>query len=129
MRPFIKSSNQVKKSHISARFHSKRPCVVIKKNEREYIYRAYTAADQDRRHKEVVQYHEIEPGKGKKKKKKVRFLKDKCRCEHCGTVQWAPWPEWRIYGLCFECCHRKGKNVHLADDVEVYMEDGKRVYK
>jgi len=89
---------------------SRKLCIIINKDRRKHIYIPYSPEEQDERHKEVVEIREVE--KKGKMVEKAFLIKGKCRCKHCGTEQWAPWPEWRIYGLCSDCCHKKGRRVY-----------------
>jgi hypothetical protein len=56
---------------------------------------------------------------------KPKFVKHKCRCEHCGKIQVAPWIEWRLYGLCKECRYDRGKQIYVDDIVISQMVNGK----
>ena len=89
---------------------SRKLCIVINKKGRKHVYIPYSPDEQDERHEQVIEKREVER-KGKIDEKAF-MIKGSCRCKHCGTEQWAPWPEWRIYGLCFDCCHKKGRRIY-----------------
>ena len=98
---------------VIGRTKGRRPAILLERDGRQFIYKAYSGEEQDRRFLSAVKYPDGTY--------KPEGIKGRCRCQHCGNAMNAAWPEWRIYGLCKNCAYNDGKQVWVEDYVIAYI--------
>jgi hypothetical protein len=99
--------------NIISKTKGRRPAILLVRDGKQCIYKAYSGDEQDKRFLSAVKY----PDNNYKRKGE----RGRCRCQHCGNVMVAAWPEWRIYGLCNRCAYKDGKHIWVDDFVIAYI--------